>query len=316
MLTHKQFMGSMQYPSHIRIATRASQLALKQAEMVKAALMEAAAKAGFALTVDIVSMMTTGDKVLEHPLSDIGGKGLFTKELEESLLGKHTDIAVHSMKDMPTELPKGLTIGCILEREDPRDALISSAYDSLEALPDNPVIGTSSLRRSTLVKLMRPDASIVAFRGNVPTRLEKVSKQLVHASLLAIAGLKRLGLESHARTVLDPSLFTPAVGQGAICVECREGDNPVLNLLALIHHIPTHQAVTAERALLATLDGSCRTPIGGYAQHTGNSLTLHAFLALPDGSKSWRTTRTGSVTDAETMGRDAGIELKHKAASR
>jgi hydroxymethylbilane synthase len=304
----------MQYPAHIRIATRSSKLALAQAYLVRDALSKAAQVQGFDLLCEIIPMQTSGDKNLDHPLSEIGGKGLFTKELETSLLTKTTDIAVHSLKDMPTQLPEGLILGAVLEREDPSDVLVSD-YPSLEALPNLATVGTSSLRRAALVKSVRPDLNIIPFRGNVNTRLEKIRARTADATLLALAGLKRLGLESHASCILDPAVFTPAVGQGVICIECREGDAVTMALLQHIHHAQTQYAVDAERSLLRVLDGSCRTPIGGYASLSQNTLTLRGFVATLDGSTYWRTERIGSADDAVRMGEDAGRELKARAGS-
>ena len=299
----------MQPSLNIRLGTRKSKLAIAQAELVKAAILNVAPE----YTIEIVSMLTSGDKAVDHPLSEIGGKGLFTKELEEQLCSGSLDIAVHSLKDMPTILPQGLFITCVLRREDARDALLASAASSLKTLPKNPVIGTSSLRRAALVKIMRPDSVVVPFRGNVPTRIEKVRRNEVDASLLAQAGLIRLGLENESAAVLDPEFFTPAVGQGAICIECRTQDAVIIELLSKIHHKPTYDAITAERAMLAILDGSCRTPIGGYAIIKNSILHLNAFVAMPDGSRIWRTSRSGSPSDALRMGQDAGRELRLNA---
>ncbi len=305
----------MQHPRQIRIATRSSPLALAQTRIVVEQLERAAKQLAYHFEIQVLPVVTTGDKLLDHPLSEVGGKGLFTKELETSLLESHADIAVHSLKDMPTLLPEGLMIGAVLEREDPRDALISS-YADIAALPQGSVVGTSSLRRAALVTSIRPDISIIAFRGNVQTRLEKLKQGKAAATLLAMAGLKRLGLEATVTaTALDPAHFTPAVGQGVIAIECRTDDAAIRELLSHIHHTPTHIAVESERALLAELDGSCRTPIGGYATVQGDRMHLHAFVATLDGSRHWRTERSGSQSDAARMGEDAGKELKKSAGS-
>lgn len=299
-------------PPILRIGSRGSPLALAQVEQVKARLAGAwpeLAERG-ALAVEIIR--TSGDRIQDRPLSEAGGKGLFTKEIEEALLAGTIDLAVHSMKDMPTVIPDGLEIACLLPREDPRDALIAGV-DSLAALPTGAVVGTSSLRRKAQVLARRPDLKIVDFRGNVDTRLRKLERGEVQATLLALAGLKRLGIEGKASAVLPTEEMLPAVAQGAIGIETRIGDARVQELLAPLNHPPTARAVTAERALLAVLDGSCRTPIAALAVgRTFGRLRLDALIAKTDGSQVIRTAREGPEADAAAMGQDAGEELRRE----
>lgn len=299
----------MARPPVLRIGSRGSPLALAQVEQVKARLAGAwpeLAERG-ALAVEIIR--TSGDRIQDRPLSEAGGKGLFTKEIEEALLAGTIDLAVHSMKDMPTALPEGLEIACLLPREDPRDALIGAA--GLADLPQGAVVGTSSLRRKAQLLARRRDLKIVDFRGNVDTRLRKLERGEVHATLLALAGLKRLGLEGKATSILATEEILPAVAQGAIGIETRTGDTRVRDLLAPLNHPPTARAVTAERALLEVLDGSCRTPIAALAVgRTFGRLRIDALIARTDGSQVLRTAREGPEADAAAMGRDAGEELR------
>jgi hydroxymethylbilane synthase len=303
--------GSTINKAGIAIGTRGSPLALAQAELTKAALL--AAHPGLkAEDIEIVPIKTTGDKVQDRTLSEIGGKGLFTKEIEEALLDGRVDLAVHSMKDMPTFLPPGLIIAAMLEREDPRDALISPVADSIENLPQGAIVGTASLRRQAQVLALRPDLKVQPLRGNVGTRLDKLARGEAAATLLALAGLKRLGRVAAATAILSTEQFLPAVAQGAIGIEIRENDPRITALVAPINHPPTLIAVTAERAMLAVLDGSCRTPIAGYAEISGTQLRLRGLVALPDGTESHHAEDTGNATleGAAALGRAVGERLK------
>jgi hydroxymethylbilane synthase len=296
----------------IRLGTRGSPLALWQAHEVRARLRAAHGLPDGA--IEITVMKTSGDRIQDRPLSEVGGKGLFTKELEEALLARTIDLAVHSMKDVATKLPAGLTIAAVLEREDPRDAFISQTARSFAALPNGAVIGTSSLRRQAQSLHARPDLKVVGFRGNVETRLKKLADGTATATFLAVAGLKRLGLAQHITAALDLTEMLPAVAQGAVGVEIRADDDRIAHLLAPIDHQPTHLAIAAERAFLARLDGSCRTPIAGHATlDASGRLTFAGEIIAPDGSARHATTRTSSAADALRMGDDAGVELLAKA---
>jgi len=292
----------------IRIGTRGSPLALAQARMVRDAL--AAQGVG---EIEIVSIRTSGDRIQDRPLSEAGGKGLFTKEIEESLLVGTIDLAVHSAKDMPTLLPDGLMLAACLPREDVRDAFISRKAASLRALPQGAVVGTASLRRQAMVTRLRPDVSVVPLRGNVETRLRKLEAGEVDATLLALAGLKRLGLADKATALLDAQEFLPAVGQGAITIEARVDDGATRALLAKVDHADTSVALACERAFLAVLDGSCRTPIAGHAVLTAEEISFRGMILRPDGSEAFETSRAGSRRDATALGADAGAELKRRA---
>jgi hydroxymethylbilane synthase len=299
--------------SGLRIGSRGSPLALVQARDVQQRL---AAAAGIdAALIEITVIRTTGDVVQDRPLAEAGGKGLFTKEIEEALLAGKIDLAVHSSKDLPTVLPAGLALTGFLPREDPRDAFISRKAKTLQALAPGAVVGTASPRRQALVKRLRPDLSVVTLRGNVETRLRKLDAGAVDATLLAVAGLKRLGLSSAATAILDPDEFLPAVGQGAIGIETRADDAKVRALVALIDDADTATALTAERAFLAVLDGSCRTPIGGYATVSGRSLRLRGIIVKPDGSDAFEVLREGRRDDAAKLGADAGRELRARASA-
>jgi len=292
----------------IRIGTRGSPLALAQARMVRDAL--AARGAG---EIEIVTIRTSGDRIQDRPLSEAGGKGLFTKEIEEALLGGTIDLAVHSAKDMPTVLPDGLMLAACLPREDVRDAFISRKAPSLRELPQRAVVGTASLRRQAMVCRLRPDVSTVVLRGNVETRLRKLEAGEVDATLLALAGLKRLGLADKATALLDAQEFLPAVGQGAITIEVRIDDARTRELLAEVDHADTSVALACERAFLAVLDGSCRTPIAGHAILSGDAISFRGMILRPDGSEAYETSRTGHRRAAESLGADAGAELKRRA---
>jgi hydroxymethylbilane synthase len=299
--------------STLRIGSRGSPLALVQAREVKSRL---AAAAGIdAGRIEIEIIRTTGDAVQDRPLADAGGKGLFTKEIEEALLSGKIDLAVHSSKDLPTFLPPGLALAGFLPREDPRDAFISRKAAALRDLPPGAVVGTASPRRQALVKRLRPDVSIVMLRGNVETRLRKLEAGEVDATLLAVAGLKRLGLLSAATAILDAEEFLPAVGQGAIGIETRADDAKVRKLVALIDDPDTATALAAERAFLAVLDGSCRTPIAGYAETDGETVRLRGLIVKPDGSEAFAAFREGHRAQAAELGADAGRELRARAGA-
>ena len=293
----------------LRIGTRGSPLALYQAELVRDQL--AAARPDEATPV-IEVIRTTGDKVRDRALSEIGGKGLFTKEIEEALKSGAIDLAVHSMKDMPTWQPDGLAIVCQLERADARDALLARDADSIAGLRRNAVIGSASLRRRSQMLMARPDLEMVLIRGNVETRMAKLDAGEVDGTLLAMAGLVRLGLVDKAGAIaLEPHEMLPAVAQGVICIECCEDDQGTRDRLAPLNHQPTETVTTAERAFLEVLDGSCRTPLAGYAERDGaGGLHFRGLIARPDGREHHRTERRGLVRDARAMGVDAGNELK------
>ena len=293
----------------LRLGTRGSPLALTQARMVRAALAKAHGLDPERIALEVIR--TSGDRIQDRPLADVGGKGLFTKEIEEALAAGAIDLAVHSSKDMPTVLPPGLVLA-FMEREDPRDVFISRKAKSIADLPRGATVGTASLRRQAMMKRQRPDLTIVPLRGNVETRLRKLGEGVADATVLALAGLKRLGLADAATAVLDVNEFLPAVGQGAIGIETRADDARTCELLAAINHADTFSALAAERAFLAVLDGSCRTPIGGHATISGR-LRFRGMVVKPDGSEAFEATREGDVRDAEKLGADAGAELKGRA---
>ncbi len=295
----------------LRLGTRGSPLALTQAGLVRDALAKAIPALAGPGAIEIVAIKTTGDVIQDRPLSEAGGKGLFVKEIEEALLQGRIDAAVHSMKDMPTAQPPGLAISAFLPREDTRDVLIAGDIERIDALPQGAIVGTSALRRKALLLHRRPDLQIVTFRGNVETRLAKRAAGTVHATILALAGLKRLG-KGDIGTPIPEAEMLPAVGQGAVCIEARADDAQTRGWLAAIDHEPTAVCVRAEHAMLVVLDGSCRTPIAGHAILTGNDLHLRGLIARPDGSEVIETERRGSVADAAAMGSDAGEDLKRR----
>jgi hydroxymethylbilane synthase len=297
--------------SPLVIGTRGSPLALAQAEQVRARLAAAHGLSAEAVTLEVIR--TTGDAIRDRPLADAGGKGLFTKEIEEALIARTIHLAVHSAKDMPTILPPGLRIAGVLEREDPRDVFISAKAKALESLPHGARVGTASLRRQALVKRLRGDLDVVPMRGNVETRLRKLAAGEVDAIVLALAGLKRLGLAQAATTVLEVDEFLPAVGQGIIAIEARGGDERALGLVRAVNHDETAAALTAERAFLAVLEGSCRTPIAGHATVRAGRLAFRGLIAKPDGSEVIETQRYGAMVDAVRLGAEAGRELKQRA---
>ena len=295
----------------LRLGTRGSKLALTQTGLVRDALAKAVPALAAPDAIEIVAIKTTGDVIQDRPLSEAGGKGLFVKEIEEALLSGRIDAAVHSMKDMPTAQPPGLVLSAFLPREDARDVLIAGAVTRIADLPRGAIVGTSALRRRALLLHKRPDLEIVMFRGNVDTRLAKLEAGTVAATLLALAGLNRLGM-GHVGTPVPEDDMLPAVGQGAVCIECRADDTRTRGWLAAIDHATTALRVSAEHAMLAVLDGSCRTPIAGHAILTGDVLHLRGLIARPDGSEVITTERRGGPGDAVAMGRDAGQELKRR----
>lgn len=295
----------------LKIGTRGSPLALAQAHETQARLMAAHGMPAEAFEIVVIS--TSGDRIQDRPLSEAGGKGLFTKEIEEALLAGTIDIAVHSSKDMPTVLPNGLELSAFLPREDARDAFIGKAAKRIIDLPQGAKVGSSSLRRQALIRRMRPDLDVVMFRGNVQTRLRKLEEGVAEGTILAHAGLKRLGL-GHVVTDLMPlDAFPPAPGQGAIGIETRIGDGAVEKMLVAIHDVPTGQALACERAFLAALDGSCRTPIAGYATIAGGTLTFAGLIISPDGTQSHEVKAEGPAQDAARIGTDAAKTVRAKA---
>ncbi|HSP50465.1 MAG TPA: hydroxymethylbilane synthase [Pseudolabrys sp.] len=297
----------------LRIGTRGSPLALVQARTVRARL--AAALGVNEASIELTIIRTSGDVIQDRPLADVGGKGLFTKEIEESLLDGRIDLAVHSAKDMPTVLPAGLMLAACLEREDPRDVFISRKAQSLAELPKGATLGTASLRRQAIAKCARSDLRVVPLRGNVETRLRKLADGEVDATILALAGMKRLGLTEHATKIMSAEEFLPAVGQGAIGIEARENDTRTREILARIDHADTSTALTCERAFLAVLDGSCKTPIGGHANIFGDTIHFCGLIVRPDGAAAHDIAGTGLRKDAIMIGGEAGRELKAQAGS-
>jgi hydroxymethylbilane synthase len=296
----------------LAIGSRGSPLALAQAHTV--AGLVAAARSGAAPAIR--TMRTAGDALIDKPLAAFGGKGLFTKEIDEALLAGAIDLAVHSMKDVPTVLPAGIVIAAVLPREDIRDVLVAPDRASLAALPSGARIGTSSLRRRAQVLAMRPDLAVIEFRGNVNTRIDKIRRGVADATILARAGLNRLGMAADRLGVtLAVSEMLPAPAQGAIGIACREGDEEMRRLLAALDDPATDRAVACERALLAALDGSCRTPIAAFARADGGRFVLDALIAEPDGSAIFRVRREGHAGDDEALGADAGGELRGRAGA-
>ena len=297
----------------LRIGTRGSPLAMAQTLAARDALAAAVPVLAEPGAIEIAEIKTTGDAILDRPLADVGGKGLFTKELDVALLDGRVDIAVHSIKDVETFLPDGIALAACLEREDPRDALIAPGIGGLADLPEGSVVGTASLRRQAQLLNRRPDLKVTLIRGNVQTRLKKLAAGDCDATMLALAGLNRLGMAETATAILAPEEMLPAVGQGAVGITCRMDDTRVLEWLAAVDHTETHVRTSAERALLAALDGSCRTPIGGLCEFTDDGLRLRGLVARPDGSEMFETERRGAVADAAAMGDDAGRELRARA---
>ncbi len=289
----------------LRIATRKSPLAIWQAEHVAAALV----RAHPGLQVELVGMSTQGDRILDAPLAKVGGKGLFVKELEQGMLEGRADIAVHSMKDVPVDLPPGLHLAVILEREDPRDAFVSAAHAGFHELPEGARVGTSSLRRECQLRARRADLQIAPLRGNVNTRLGKLDSGEFDAIILAAAGLKRLGFGARIRAYLEPADSLPAIGQGAIGIECRADDERVNALMAPLHHPDTACCVRAERAMNRRLMGGCQVPIAGFAELQGGELWMRALVGEPDGSRVIRAERRGASTQAAALGQALAEEL-------
>jgi hydroxymethylbilane synthase len=295
----------------VRIATRKSPLALWQARHVAQRL--TALHPG--LEVELITLMTQGDRILDAPLAKIGGKGLFVKELENGLLEGRADLAVHSMKDVPAAFPAGLHLPVILEREDPRDALISSRHSGFKALPKRARIGTSSLRRQTQLRQFFPEAELCSLRGNVGTRLEKLEEQGLDAIILAAAGMIRLGLRAQITEILSPEVSLPAVGQGAIGIECREGDARIEALISPLHHADTADCVRAERAFNAALNGGCQVPIAGYAVLSDQELRLRGLVADPDSDWLVKDGLSGPRDQAEELGRQLAARLLKQGAA-
>lgn len=296
-----------------RIGTRGSPLALAQAHETRARLM-----AAHGLPEDmfeIVVLSTKGDRITDRALSEIGGKGLFTEEIEAQLFSGDLDFAVHSTKDMATRLPDGLELAAFLPREDPRDAFVGRTAPTLLELPQGATVGSASLRRQAQLRRLRPDLNVIVFRGQVDTRLRKLADGEADATLLAYAGLKRIAKEHVATQILDPELFLPAPAQGAICVEARVGDRRIADLLATINDPLTSEAVTCERSFLAVLDGSCRTPIAGYAVSEGGRIRFRGMILTPDGSLCHETTIEGASSDAAELGAKAGHTVRAAAGT-
>ncbi|MEJ5020524.1 hydroxymethylbilane synthase [Ochrobactrum vermis] len=295
----------------LKIGTRGSKLALAQAYETRRRLMEAHGLPEEA--IEIIPMSTAGDRIQDRALSEIGGKGLFTEEIEQALTDGRIDLAVHSTKDMPTVLPDGLHLSVFLEREDPRDAFIGRTASRLLDLPQGATVGSSSLRRQALIRRLRPDIQVVIFRGNVDTRLRKLEAGEVDGTFLACAGLRRLGLGDVITDLADLESFPPAPGQGAIGIETRIGDTRIDALLAPLAHRETGIALACERAFLAALDGSCRTPIAGLATVDGDAISFHGMILKPDGSEAHEIKVEGQASNAAALGTEAAEHLRAKA---
>lgn len=294
----------------LRIATRESPLALWQAQHVKALLEQIYPQ----LQVTLLPMTTLGDQMLSAPLSSVGGKGVFVKELEQAILDGRADIAVHSMKDVPIRQPEGLELAVFMQGEDPRDAFVSNRYANLDALPQGACVGTSSLRRQTQLRALRPDLVVKELRGNVGTRLRKLDENQYDAILLAQAGLMRLGLAERIRESLAQERFIPAVGQGIIGIECRTQDAATHALLASLHHEISATRLRCERALNARLGGACQVPVAGYARIDGGQLHLRALVGAPDGTRQVRGEISGATADAEALGAQLAERLLNQGA--
>jgi len=302
----------------LRIGTRGSPLALAQAYLTRKLLIESFPELAEEGALEICVMKTQGDMILDKSLMELGGKGLFTKELDTSLLANEVDICVHSMKDVPTWLPDGTVLPCNLEREDTNDAFIAgdSSVASISDLPDNAVIGTASLRRQAQLMAKNPTFKCVNFRGNVQTRLRKLDDGVVDATLLAIAGLKRMDMAGCATSVLEWDEMLPAVAQGAIGIQCRSDDERSLKYIDALNHKETKSCVDCERAFLAALDGNCKTPIAGQARIVNGEMLFRGLIAMPDGSELYETNSSGKVEDAAEIGTKAGEELKARVGDK
>lgn len=308
----------------IVVATRQSALAVTQTGMVVEQLRHLCKEHGIECEFEIRKIVTKGDRILDVTLSKVGGKGLFVKEIEQALLDGEADIAIHSMKDMPFALPDGLMIGAIPEREDARDCLITRDGRGFEELPSGSVVGTSSLRRECQLRNIRPDLQIESIRGNIDSRLKKLEMGQFDAIVLAAAGLKRMGWEDRITAYLQPDICVPAVGQGALCVECRADDDFVLKLLSLLQHEPTALAVRAERAFLGTLEGGCQVPIGAFAvmasdaqgTDTAPMLQLTGIVGTPDGAELLREMQIGAGSNPESLGISIAEQLLARGADR
>ena len=297
----------------LKIGTRGSPLALAQAYETRERLCQA-----FDLepsVFEIIVIKTTGDKVLDRPLKELGGKGLFTREIEEDLLSGKIDIAVHSMKDMPVEQPAGLLLDTYLPREDVRDAFVSRDFHNIADLPSNTLVGTSSLRRKAQLKHKRPDLTVVEFRGNVQTRLEKLNRGVASCTFLALAGLNRLNMAHLAKSIVGVEDMLPAVAQGAIGIERRRIDNNTAGLLEAIHHVPTGLRLNAERAFLRELDGSCETPIAGLAELRDGNILLRGEVLRPDGSEAIKDEASAPIEDSDILGTEMARKLIKNAGT-
>ncbi|WP_281966709.1 hydroxymethylbilane synthase [Roseovarius nanhaiticus] len=295
----------------MKLGTRGSPLALAQANETRARL-----AAAFDLpfeAFEIVVIKTTGDRIIDRPLKEIGGKGLFTREIEDALLSGGIDIAIHSMKDMPTLQPEGLLLDTYLPREDVRDGFVSPGYATLADLPEGSKVGTSSLRRRAQVLVAYPHLEVVEFRGNVQTRLKKLEEGVATCTFLAMAGLNRLDRADVAQSALDPSVMLPAIAQGAIGIERRSDDSRAAEMLSALHHKETGQRLAAERAFLAALDGSCETPIAGLAELDGGTLHLRGEVLRPDGSQSIKDARSAPIEDGAELGRAMAADMLREA---
>jgi hydroxymethylbilane synthase len=297
----------------LRIGTRGSPMALRQTALVRDRLVEARPDLAAPGAIEIVTIRTTGDRVQDRLLAEIGGKGLFAKEIEEALISGRIDLAVHSLKDLETWLPQGLAIACVLPRDDPRDVLISVQQMTLASLPQGSRVGTASLRRQAQLLRRRPDLEIVPIRGNVNTRMRKLEAGGVDALVLALCGLERLGAVELATEILARDVMLPAVGQGALAIECRVGEEEIARLVEPLHDPVSAACVGAERAMLAALDGSCRTPIAGLAELARGRLVIEGLLLEPDGSGEIRGRREGEIGDGEALGLALGKELRNRA---
>ncbi|RYE48749.1 MAG: hydroxymethylbilane synthase [Hyphomicrobiales bacterium] len=301
----------MQSAPFLRIGTRGSMLALAQAQLTQRLLAEAH---GVALErIEIRVITTSGDKLTDRPLSEAGGKGLFSREIEAALAAGEVDLGVHSSKDLASSLPDGMVLAAFLEREDVRDAFVSLKYPGVTELPQGAKLGSSSIRRAAQMLRVRPDLQVVQFRGNVDTRLSKLEAGVADATLLAVAGLNRLGKQDKITAYLDPMDFLPAPAQGAIGIEIREADARTADLVGVLNHAPTAATIAAERALLATLDGSCRTPIGAFTELNGVSCRLTAEILSPDGREFYRGSVDGAAADAAKLGTQLGATLLEQA---